>query len=287
MKDIQNFISKFYLADENTDSFDEIFLKNYKSRGDERNQTFLWYASDNEKRYYNRENVYLNNHSRQIYDKNPIIYNLNNYGFRTDDDFATDERGIITLGCSYTFGVGNYYDSTWGKKLANELNLKHFNLGVPGHSVDDCFYTMLSYSDILNFDTVFFLVPPPFRYKYFIRDNKHVKHFYEQISNPFIDVPDKTVHNSYDETFLDIFERLYYGSIIEEYRMAFKSIFSIIAFCKSNNKKIYINFCGNTPPPEKNELMGRDGHYSLSQNEFIFQEFLKQQKEDKVFPINT
>ena len=54
-----------------------------------------------------------------------IEYKYNNEGFRVPYNFNDKDSGIVTLGCSFTEGVGLPYEYTWGYKLAKHLNVKH------------------------------------------------------------------------------------------------------------------------------------------------------------------
>ena len=65
----------------------------------------------------------------QNYIKTPIKYKLNNYGFRTPDDFKNGDEGTVYLGCSHTFGVGHYLENIWSYKLHQKIGEgKFFNL---------------------------------------------------------------------------------------------------------------------------------------------------------------
>jgi hypothetical protein len=62
----------------------------------------------------------------------PIQYMQNQYGFRTPE-FNNQE--LMTLGCSYTYGIGLPENFRWSNQLAKNLNMEYVNLARPGDSV--------------------------------------------------------------------------------------------------------------------------------------------------------
>lgn len=72
-------------------------------------------------KHINKDSWYYNN--KKIY------YKHNEYGYRSDNlSDINDNDYILTFGCSYSYGVGLFYEDTYSYKLANELNLKNINL---------------------------------------------------------------------------------------------------------------------------------------------------------------
>lgn len=67
-----------------------------------------------------------------------IKYFFNDYGFRCDN-FIQESRSIMFLGCSFSFGVGVFYEDTYGYNVSTKLNLKNINLGIPGSSSNTAF----------------------------------------------------------------------------------------------------------------------------------------------------
>ena len=96
---------------------------------------------------------------------NTITYNFNSHGFRCTE--FDQEPGIITLGCSFTGGVALPEDKIWPTLIAKQLNLKLWNLGVGGASMDSCFRLLNHYISKLNTQMVLFLTPPPNRFELF------------------------------------------------------------------------------------------------------------------------
>ena len=90
-----------------------------------------------------------------------VEYIDNKYGFRSDPFTEEECRESITfLGCSNTYGVGNYKEKTWPSLLSNEMNLKEINLAVPGGSLDSAFRVYNSWQPILKSKITCLLLPP-------------------------------------------------------------------------------------------------------------------------------
>lgn len=65
---------------------------------------------------------------RDTYD---IGYRYNSHGYRCEN-FTNQE--ILTLGCSQTFGFGQYIDRTWPYILSNQMKMEYANLAKGGDS---------------------------------------------------------------------------------------------------------------------------------------------------------
>lgn len=99
-----------------------------------------------------------------------ITYRFNSHGFRCDE--FTDQPGVLTLGCSFTGGVALPEDTIWPSLVAQQLNLKLWNLGVGAASMDSCFRLLNHYITRLNVCMVLILTPSPGRFEMFTPDNK-------------------------------------------------------------------------------------------------------------------
>jgi len=64
----------------------------------------------------------------------PIAYKINKYGFRCKE--FSDAPGVISLGCSMTFGIGLPEENTWPGYIAKKTGLENWNLGCPGKGLD-------------------------------------------------------------------------------------------------------------------------------------------------------
>lgn len=109
--------------------------------------------------------------SIQYYELNPIEYKLNNAGFRTPDDFNSDDVGNIYLGCSHTFGIGHHLENVWSYKLNKILGGKFWNLGIGATGVDSHFRLLFSFYKELKIKNIFHYAPLYPRYE-FIENGK-------------------------------------------------------------------------------------------------------------------
>lgn len=104
-----------------------------------KNTTFYWDGTDSEERFL--KNMKKTKTRQILEEKNwtdaIIEYKYNNFGFRCDEFEDTD--CIVTLGCSYTFGTGLPIKDTFAQKVADNYQLKNYNLGVTGAANSTCF----------------------------------------------------------------------------------------------------------------------------------------------------
>jgi len=70
------------------------------------------------------------------YDVEEMLYTVNKQYFRSDE-FDSD-TGLLTVGCSHSYGIGLRDNEIYGRKLADMLNLPLWNLGVGGMGPDIC-----------------------------------------------------------------------------------------------------------------------------------------------------
>ena len=103
----------------------------------------------------------------QNYIKTPIKYKLNNYGFRTPDDFKNGDEGTVYLGCSHTFGVGHYLENIWSYKLHQKIGEgKFFNLSHGATGLASQYYFLKYFSDKLKIKKVYHFYPIECLYRY-------------------------------------------------------------------------------------------------------------------------
>jgi len=112
------------------------------------NKTLKFLSTDDEENFLsNKEKM----GESWYYHSKDIDYSYNSWGYRTKefDDLKNDY--ILTFGCSFTEGVGLYYNDMWSTKLGEKLNLDVFNLGLGATGVDFQFYnTVLFYNFVKN-----------------------------------------------------------------------------------------------------------------------------------------
>lgn len=125
----------------------------------EPNEVLEWDSTDSEEQFFEnlKNSTSLKTLQESGYLENPILYKFNSLGFRSEE--FTSKKGLVSLGCSFTFGTGLHLEETWGYKLASKLNLPHYNLGRPGSSIDTAFRFLLMYHDKINIDTVAIFTP--------------------------------------------------------------------------------------------------------------------------------
>lgn len=106
-------------------------LMDFHNTKKENNQV-LWVGTDSEELFKGNYRRKLEKRTLEYYIKNPIVYKVNNLGFR---DVELDELPDVIdlyLGCSQTFGVGLHRKHIWSTKVAEHLNYPSFNAGIPG-----------------------------------------------------------------------------------------------------------------------------------------------------------
>ena len=96
--------------------------------------------------YYNISNQ-INNEPKEITlpnDINHIVkYRINKHGYRGKNFLENKE--ILTLGCSHTFGMGIPEDFIWPQVFSNKTNIEFYNLGTPGDSLQGQVYKAFQY----------------------------------------------------------------------------------------------------------------------------------------------
>jgi hypothetical protein len=100
-------------------------------------KTLEWFGMDTEKAYqYNIINRYDAMLENGWVDKK-ITYEFNEYGFRSGSFEEGDS--IVFLGASDTLCTGVPLEDSWPYHVANNLNLKRYNLGLGGASGNTAF----------------------------------------------------------------------------------------------------------------------------------------------------
>jgi len=123
--------------------------------------SYYWEYPDDEKSYNDNLQKFKNNYLSS-YKTNPIHYNINNFGFRTDDDFHYTDTSNIFLGCSHTYGTGHHLKNTWGYLVNEKLNNgKFYNLGHAGSGSTTHLRHFLGWYDYpKKVNAVFHYIPP-------------------------------------------------------------------------------------------------------------------------------
>ena len=132
-----------------------------------RNKTLLWKGFDSEVRFH--KNL-LDDRIKWALSKN-INYQFNSYGFRSDEFCEIDN--LVSIGCSFTMGIGIPYESTWSYIISKKLNLANFNLSIDGASADCCFRMALNWIPQLKPKIVLYQSPEISRLEWF--DDKNIE----------------------------------------------------------------------------------------------------------------
>ena len=118
-----------------------------------------WYPSDTEELFNSNLKKYPDSIHLKNYKNNPIKYSLNNFGFRTPDDFTLDDIGNVFLGCSHTFGVGHHLENTWAYNLSKKIGGKFYNISEPGSGVMTQYRLLKYFSNTIKFNNVYHFLP--------------------------------------------------------------------------------------------------------------------------------
>lgn len=128
------------------------------------NQTLDWLPTDTKENYDRL--VQDSGHRKYFADlgwdqPGAITYKFNSHGFRADEFDGSD--CMISLGCSYTVGIGLPLEVTWAYQTSRALNLKSANLAWGGYSADTCYRLAEYWIPKLKPKYVCMLVPPKHR----------------------------------------------------------------------------------------------------------------------------
>jgi hypothetical protein len=128
------------------------------------NQELEWLPSDTKERYEEliKDPKHLEYFQKLGWDKpGAITYKINSHGFRCDEFEPGDY--LVTLGCSYTAGIGLPVDVLWPTLVGKELGLRVANLAWGGYSADTCFRLATYWIPKLAPKLVVMLSPPSAR----------------------------------------------------------------------------------------------------------------------------
>ena len=125
--------------------FKRVFMRKHA------NSIVNYTTPDNEELFKENLAKYPDNKELLHYRDNPIKYALNDYGFRTPDNFDNaEEEGNVFLGCSHTFGIGHYLENTWSWRLNQKIGGKFWNLSAPGTGIGTAARLLGEFKNKLN-----------------------------------------------------------------------------------------------------------------------------------------
>ena len=131
-----------------------------------RHQTLKWLPTDTEESF---QQLVQNEEYREYFrnkgwlEPDAITYRINSAGFRSEE-FDLQANSVISLGCSYTIGIGLPEQSTWSYLVAQALGLKNYNLAWAGTSADTCFMLAEYWLPVLQPKLVVMAAPPKHRF---------------------------------------------------------------------------------------------------------------------------
>jgi len=130
------------------------------------NQTIPWLPTDTKECF--RKNVKIREY-RDYFEKkgwlkhDAITYRINSEGFRSEE-FDPQLPSLVSLGCSYTVGLGLPEQSTWPYLVSQKLKLQNYNLAWGGASADTCFMLAQYWLPVLKPQLVIMAAPPKNRF---------------------------------------------------------------------------------------------------------------------------
>jgi len=224
------------------------------------NSTLKWelVGIDTEENFNNR--LKEENHPDLIYyQKNPIEYRLNNYGFRSDDDFFEGDEGNIFLGCSHTFGTGHYIENVWSYLVNKAVGGKFLNLGVGGSGIATGFRMLNYWLDKFKVKNIFIYYPHKYRYELY-----------------------NGVHFTYSPAHNDTqFSKQLSQILLEEVQAEdhyLSKLYAIYYLALKKNIPTHVVFeeypSNHHPNPNAKVLLARDAHYNTAQHYALYKEML-------------
>jgi len=226
------------------------------------NRQYQFIDTDSENQWKKILKYNTDNHSVEYYIKNPIQYKLNNYGFRTPDDFNNYDEGNVFLGCSHTFGVGHHLENIWSYKLNQTIGGKFWNLGIGGSGVMTHFRLLLGFYKELKIKNIFHFAPKYPRYEF--------------IENG---VPQHYILNEFSKNWKDKFGNLVINSLLTNEQIEFNWLAYTNAI-KSIANEVGCNYYlieGDIGLFNTDEsLLARDlVHHTTKEQDLIYKNFLK------------
>tara|TARA_B100000029_G_scaffold70481_2_gene62612 strand:- start:1258 stop:2106 length:849 start_codon:yes stop_codon:yes gene_type:complete len=103
-------------------------------------QTLKFWSSDSEEKYNKN-----NKPGWEYENSEDLVYEFNEWGYRTKNIDDLDKDFALVFGCSYTEGVGLYQKDIWCEKLCKELGMDVFNLAKHATGGDVCYMNTILY----------------------------------------------------------------------------------------------------------------------------------------------
>lgn len=129
-------------------------------------QAYEWLPTDTEENFQrlmqeSEHRQYF--HSKGWDQPGAITYKINSHGFRSEE-FDPTAASLVSLGCSYTIGIGLPETATWSHLVSQAAGLKNYNLAWGGTSADTCFMQAQYWLPRLQPKLVVMVAPPKHRF---------------------------------------------------------------------------------------------------------------------------
>ncbi len=244
-------------------SIRDSFYKQYS------NSTIQWLSPDSEDNWIKNNDDPLKRKILQNlnWTDNSIQYHFNSHGFRSHD---FDGNGAMFLGCSFTFGVGMDWERTWAYKVAEELGLRCWNLGIGGGSNDTAFRLAWSWIPVLKPSYVFYLRTHHARFELLTDDGQlqFVPHNISKKSG------DRDHHAAFAETWMTC----PHNTEVNEQ----KNLLAIQQICSNHNIPLYTASIMDRYWPIYEADVARDMvHLGPNWNDITAKHFLRMVKNDR------
>lgn len=137
-------------------------------------QTTSWLPTDTEENF---QRLVQNPEYQEYYrrkgwlDSDAITYSVNSNGFRSEE-FDPAASSLVSLGCSYTIGIGLPENATWPYLVSQATGLKNYNLAWAGTSADTCFMLASYWLPVLRPEWVVMAAPPKHRFDLITEDRQ-------------------------------------------------------------------------------------------------------------------
>jgi len=188
--------------------------------------TLDWFPTDSKELYQKNLN---DPKARQLLERfgwidADISYIHNSHGFRTRE--FTQTENFVTLGCSFTHGVGLPQHCIWPEILGRMVDIPVFNLGVAGGSLDTCYRVAKHYISLLQPKFVAMLAPNKDRMEILLDDEVYIH---------LPRYPDYSKFSKYDSWL-----KHWYSNEQNSITSMQKNIDAIAWICKQNQTDFYV-----------------------------------------------
>lgn len=131
--------------------------------------------SDNIFVFNNYKNKKLKTLATDLYDDDTIIYDMNEHGYRSISMDEKSNYNLLTLGCSWTMGIGVDNENIWPNIIGKKLNAKTFNYGMYGTSTSFVAKTLYKFISSQFTPDLVLIMWPGFSRRDYIREDGSFK----------------------------------------------------------------------------------------------------------------